>query len=220
MRISTFWSFVAVSLLVVSGTALAEVPQRTRGTIVSTGGDAAVVRTPMGRVTVHISADTRFVSAKKASLDDIKSNSFIGTAAVPAANGTLRALEVTIFPEAMRGVGEGSYPWDLGKSGSMTNGAVSSMTNGTVAAAAGDSSMTNGTVSAMSGDHGRTITITYKGGAQTVALSNTIPVVLLGTGDKSLLRTDAKVVVFGPVSGTSVDAKHIIVGEDGVKPPM
>lgn len=220
MRISASGSFVAVSLLVASGTALAQVPQRTRGTIVSVTGDAAMVRTPMGRVTAHIAADTGFVGAKKASLDDIQPNSFIGTAAVPAANGTLRALEVTIFPEAMRGTGEGSYPWDLGKSGSMTNGAVSSVTNGTVAPAAGDSSMTNGTVSAMSGDHGRTITVTYKGGVQTVALPNTIPVVLLEAGDKSLLKTGAKVVVFGPVSGTSVDAKRIIVGEDGVKPPM
>jgi hypothetical protein len=220
MRISAHGVLIASTLLVMSGTAMAQVPQRTRGTVVSITGDDAVIRTPMGRVTAHIAPDTGFVGAKKASLDDIKSNSFIGTAAVPAANGTLRALEVTIFPEAMRGAGEGSYPWDLGKAGSMTNGAVSSMTNGTVAPAAGGSSMTNGTVSAMGGDHARTIQVTYKGGVQTVGLPDNIPVVMLEPGDKTLLKKGAKVVVFGPVSGTTVDAKRIIIGEDGVKPPM
>ena len=174
----------------------------------------------MGRVTAHLAADTRIAGAKKASLDDIKPDSFIGTAAVPAEGGQLRALEVTIFPEAMRGTGEGSYPWDLGKSGSMTNGAVSSMTNGTVAPAASGSSMTNGTVSTMSGGHGRTIKVTYKGGAQTVNLPNDIPVVLLEPGDRSLLKPGAKVVVFGPSEGGKVEAQRLVVGEDGVKPPM
>jgi len=208
------------ALLTFSSAAIAQVPPRMRGTVVSVAGDDAVIRTPVGRVTVHLAADTRFAGAKKVSLDEIKPNSFIGTAAVTAANGTLRALEVTIFPEAMRGVGEGSHPWDLGKSGLMTNGAVSSMTDGTVAAAASASSMTNGTVGAMSDNRARTIKVSYKGGEQTVDLPETIPVVALEPGDKTLLKTGAKVVVFGPVSGTTVDAKQVVVGEDGVKPPM
>ncbi|MBS1039094.1 hypothetical protein WH240_12160 [Gluconobacter wancherniae] len=220
MRIHALASIAAVGAMVISSVAIAQVPQRTRGTVVSVGDASAVVRTPMGRVTVALAPDTGFVGAKKASLDDIKSNTFIGTAAVPGADGSLRALEVTIFPESMRGAGEGSYPWDLGKSGSMTNGAVSSMTNGTVAAAVGGSSMTNGTVTGMSDAQGRTIKVTYKGGVQTVALPETIPVVMLEPGEKSLLKAGAKVVVFGPVSGTNVEAKRIIIGEDGVKPPM
>ncbi len=217
MRLSVHGVLAATAVLMISGTALAQVPARTRGTVVAVNGDDAVIHTRMGQMTAHLAATTRFVGAKKASLGDIQSNTYIGTAAVPAANGSLRALEVTIFPDSMRGVGEGSYPWDLGKAGSMTNGAVSSMTNGTVSSA---SSMTNGTVGGMSASHPRTIQVTYKGGEQTVTLPSSIPVVALEPGDRSLLTSGAKVVVFGPVSGTDVDAKQIVIGEDGVKPPM
>jgi hypothetical protein len=220
MRLSIRAFLASSAVLLMADTALAQAPQRTRGTIVSIVGDDVVIRTPMGRMTAHLAADTGVAGVKKASLDDIKSNSFIGTAAVPASSGKLRALEVTIFPEAMRGAGEGSYPWDLGKSGSMTNGAVSSMTNGTVASTASGSSMTNGTVSAMGGLNGRMIQVSYKGGTQSVELPRDIPVVMLEPGDKSMLKAGAKVVVFGLVSGTNVEAKRIVVGEDGVKPPM
>lgn len=212
-------TLVAASALAGATTALADAPSRVRGTIVSVSGDTAVIRTPMGKVDAHLTADSRIVGAKKASLDDIKPNSFIGTAAVPGSGDHLRALEVTIFPEAMRGTGEGSYPWDLGKSGSMTNGAVSSMTNGTVAPAAAASSMTNGTVSAM-GAKGRTITVAYKGGEKIVDLPDDTPVVTLDPGDRSLLKPGVKVVVFGPKTGDTVEAKRIVAGEDGVKPPM
>lgn len=222
MRFISRALLAASTALLISGAAFAQVPTRTRGTIVSTAGDDVVILTSMGRVTAHLTAQAGVVGAKKASLDDIKPDSFIGTAAVPASNGTLRALEVTIFPESMRGTGEGSYPWDLGKSGSMTNGAVSSMTNGTVVPApTSNSSMTNGTVGAMGGKAGsRTIKVSYKGGEQIVALPADIPVVTLEPGDKTMLKSGAKVVVFGPVTGSTVEAERIIVGEDGVKPPM
>lgn len=212
-------TLIATSVLTGAAVAHADAPSRVRGTIVSVTGDEAVIRTPMGKTTAHLAADTRIVGAKKASLDDIKPDTFIGTAAVPGSGDHLRALEVTIFPEAMRGTGEGSYPWDLGKSGSMTNGAVSSMTNGTVAPAASGSSMTNGTVSAKSAA-GRTIKVAYKGGDKTVDLPDDTPVVLLDPGDRSLLKPGVKVVVFGPKTGNTVEAQRIVAGEDGVKPPM
>jgi hypothetical protein len=204
-----------------SGAAFAQAPPRTRGTITAVSGDTLTLRTVMGQMTANLAADTKVVGAKKASLDDVKSNTFIGTAAVPQTDGTLRALEVTVFPESMRGSGEGNYPWDLGKSGSMTNGSVSSMTNGSVGKLAGPSSMTNGAVSAMSGSGtARRMTVTYKGGEKTVVVPSNVPVVELEPGDRSMLKPGAKVVVFGPVNGTTAMAKRIVIGEDGVKPPM
>jgi len=229
MRILALGSCLAISLLTVPCVAMAGTPQRVRGIVTSVAADNAMIDTIMGPVTAQLSTRTGYAGVRKASLTDIHAQSYIGTAAVPASDGHLRALEVTIFPEVMRGTGEGSYPWDLGKSGSMTNGAVSSMTNGTVMPASHASSMTNGTVGAMRPESvmgsGRQITVTYKGGSQIVSLPSTIPVVRLEPGDRSLLVPGAKVVVFGPVSedghgGNKVEAMRVVVGEGGIKPPM
>ncbi|GCD50946.1 hypothetical protein BJI49_11645 [Acetobacter pasteurianus] len=215
-----FSLIAAATVLISTGTAFAQMPPSVRGTVISVDGDEAAVRTPLGHMTVHLAPDTHFAGVKKASLDDIRSDSYIGTAAVPATDGTLRALEVTIFPDALRGMGEGNYPWDLGKSGSMTNGAVSSVSNGALAPSSAASSMTNGMVRAVNDDHGRTIQVSYKGGMQKVALPGNIPVVSLEPADRSLLKKSSRVAVFGPVTGTTVEAKQIIIGEDGIKPPM
>ncbi|GBQ86378.1 hypothetical protein [Asaia krungthepensis] len=229
MRILALGSCLAITLLSLPGIALAGAPQRIRGVITSVSGNEAVISTFMGPVTAHLTATTGYAGVKPAHLDDIHPDSFIGTAAVPSGDGRLRALEVTIFPNSMRGMGEGNYPWDLGKAGSMTNGAVTSMTNGTVAPARPAGSMTNGVVGAMGPGNGmgrdRQITVTYKGGSQSVTLPTTIPVVMLEPGDKSLLTPGAKVVAFGPVSGNAkgeneIEAMRIVVGEGGIKPPM
>ena len=75
-------------------------------------------------MTYAITGDTKVAGEKTVSISAIQSGSYIGSAAVPAGGGKLRALEVTVFPPAMKGVGEGHYAWDLGPSSSMTNGTV------------------------------------------------------------------------------------------------
>lgn len=223
IRLAATSAMLVAASLAATGAAFAQVPPRTRGTITAVSGSEATLRTAMGKVTIKLADDTGYVGAKKSSLDDVKQGSFIGTAATPAADGTLRALEVAVFPESMRGAGEGNYAWDLGKAGSMTNGTVSSMTDGTVSKMSGGSasgsSMTNGTVGSKTA-HGHSLMVDYKGGQKLIMVPDSVPVVALEPGDKSLLKAGAKVVVFGPVNGTTVDAKRIIVGEDGVKPPM
>jgi hypothetical protein len=191
--------------------ALAQVPPRTRGTITVVTSDIATLHTGAGTLQVSLPA-SGYVGARRATLADIKPGSFIGTAAVPGSDGKLRALEVAIFPDSMRGTGEGSYPWDLGASGSMTNG--------TIAGIDGASSMTNGTVHTSTTRHGLTLTVTYKGGQQTVQVPPTTPVVMLEPGTRALLHPGVQVVIFGPTNVGVIQARRIIVGENGTKPPM
>ncbi len=175
-------------------------PPRTRGVVTAINGDTVTLKSRFGGdVTLKLSADTGFVGATKATLAEVKPGRFIGTAAVPGPNGTLRADEITIFPEAMRGAGEGHYGWDLGKSSSMTNGTI-------------------GTVSA---SDKFSMTVAYKGGEKKLMVPDDVPVVDLEAGSRALLKTGAHVVAFGPKSADgTVDAKRVIVGEDGAVPPM
>jgi hypothetical protein len=168
--------------------------------ITAVQGDSVTVKTRFaGTMRLKISSDTGFIGATKSSLAEAKPGRFIGAAATPGPNGTLVAREVTIFPESMRGAGEGHYGWDLGKSSSMTNGTIGKVT------ASNELSMT----------------VTYKGGEKTIAVPKDAPVVDLEPGDRSLLQPGAHIVAFGPkTSDATVDAKRIIVGEKGAVPPM
>ena len=182
-----------------TGTALAQVPPRTRGVITAVSGNTVTLRSHAGTVTLRIADDTGYVGATRASLSAVKSGRFIGTAAVPQPDGTLKALEVTVFPESMRGAGEGSYGWDLGR----------------------NSSMTNGTIGSVVGTSGRTMTVDYKGGQKKLTVPDDVPVVDLEPGSRALLKPGAHVVAFGPKGADGgVDAKRIIIGEDGTVPPM
>ena len=175
-------------------------PPRTRGVITAINGDTVTLQTRFGGpATLKISPDTGFVGATKSTLAEVKPGRFIGTAATPGPNGTLKASEVTIFPDSMRGAGEGHYKWDLGKSSSMTNGTIGTVTASTKLS----------------------MTVSYKGGEKTLMVPDDVPVVDLEAGDRSLLQTGAHVVAIGPKAADgSVDAKRIIVGEKGAVPPM
>ena len=75
---------------------------------------------------VALSAKTVVLGARKAGLATIKPGNFVGIAAQSQPDGTLVALEVHVFAENLRGLGEGSYPWDSRPNGVMTNGNVGS----------------------------------------------------------------------------------------------
>lgn len=189
----------AVAVSLIAGNALAQAPPRTRGVITAVTEDSITLKSHAGPVTLKIDAQTGYVGATKASLSAVKAGRFIGTAAVPQGDGTLKALEVTVFPESMRGAGEGNYGWDLGPG----------------------SSMTNGTIGSVVGTSGRTMTVDYKGGQKKLSVPDDVPVVDLEPGSKALLKPGAHVVAFGPKQADgSVSARRIIVGEDGAVPPM
>ena len=151
-------------------------------------------------VTVTLAPSLVVVAVSRASLGDIKSGSFVGAAALPQPDGTFKAQEVVVFPEAMRGTGEGHYPWDLSPGSTMTNAAVVAM---------------------VSGNDGTALTLKHKDGEMKVVVPPDAPIVTLGPGDKSLLVPGAGVFVpaVRAADGT-LSAGRVLVGKDGLMPPM
>jgi hypothetical protein len=200
---SMFLRSLAAALSLLAFTSLADAQTvRLRGAIDSVNGDTLVVKTRGGdTATVQLKPSTKFAAVVKADLADIKPGLFIGAAAEPGPDGALKALEVHIFPEAMRGTGEGSRPFDLTPKSSMTNGNISAKVDGV---------------------DGPKLTVTYKGGEQTIVIDKTTPIVAMTAGSKDDLKPGAGVIVFTPgkdAEGT-YEAGYVVAGRDGVKPPM
>jgi len=116
----------------------------------------------------------------------------------------LKALEVHIFPEAMRGTGEGYRPFPQVQGGSMTNATITDIVG------------TQGAV----GDNGLTLTLRYKDGEKTVVVPKGTPIVLLGQGNPAMLKQGAKVSVTGTKDASGITATRILVGLDGATPPI
>ena len=103
-------------------------PTRVRGTIEAVEGDVIAVKSRSGEdFKLRMAGDMRLVGITKISLSDIKVGSFIGTTTVPGPDGSQNAVEVHVFPEEMRGTGEGSRPFDLRPNSTMTNATVAEM---------------------------------------------------------------------------------------------
>jgi Domain of unknown function (DUF5666) len=168
---------------------------------VSADGSALNVRTRAGDdQTVHLNAKTRFALVVPAALADVKPGSFIGVAALPGEGNELKAMEVHIFPEAMRGTGEGFRPFDLAPKSSMTNGNISARVDATT---------------------GPKLTVTYKGGEQTIVVDPKTPIVALEPGARTDLKPGAAIIARGPKQNDgSIDAAFVLVGKDGLVPPM
>src|SRR5258708_4126070 len=122
MSIKTL-ALIACLALPMSGAARAQTaPAKLRGTIAAIDAKDLSIATRDGSVVkLGLTDKTNIAAVKKADLGDIKAGTFIGTAAQPGSDGELEALEVVVFPEAMRGAGEGHYDWDLTPTSSMTN---------------------------------------------------------------------------------------------------
>jgi len=180
----------------------AQQPQRVRGTLESVDGGVLTVKGNDGSTMKVKLADNAPVRAVvKASLSDIKPGSFIGVTGMPQPDGSQKAVEVHIFPEAMRGTGEGFRPWDL-----MPN---STMTNATV-----DNQVAN--------VDGQTLTLKYKDGVQKITVSPTAAIVTYAPATAADLKPGEKVFVAAAAKqpdGT-LTAPNITVGRDGVSPPM
>ena len=136
-------------------------------------------------------------------LTDIVKGSFIGTAAMQQADGSQRALEVLVFPEAARGTGEGHYPWDLQPASTMTNATVANMT-----------------ASSNSARGGQQLHLTYKGGEKTMTVPRGTPIVTFRPGTEALLVSGAKVLVNAQDRNGTPTALRVLAGRDGFTPPM
>jgi hypothetical protein len=176
-------------------------PSRVRGTIEAVDGDVLSVKSRSGEdVKLRMSSDMRVVGITRISLSDIKLGSFIGTTTVPGPDGGANAIEVHLFPEDMRGTGEGSRPFDLRPNSTMTNATVAE---------------------AVAGNDGHTLTVKYKDGEKKVVVSPDTPVVTYVPADKSDLKAGAKVIAFmKKLPDGSFETNRVNVGRDGLTPPM
>jgi hypothetical protein len=176
-------------------------PSRVRGTIEAVDGDVLAVKSRSGEdVKLHMTGDVRVVGISRIALSDIKVGSFIGTTTVPGPDGGANAVEVHVFPEDMRGTGEGSRPYDLRPNSTMTNATVAQ----TVA-----------------GNDGHTLMIKYKDGEKKVVVSPETPVVTYVPAGKSDLKAGARVIAFiKPLPDGSFETNRVSVGRDGLTPPM
>jgi RNase P/RNase MRP subunit p29 len=180
-------------------------PVHLKGAIQSVSGQNFTMSGGSAPVEVKMTDQTHIASLETAQLADITQGMFVGTAALPQPDGTLKALEVHIFPEAMRGTGEGYRPFPQVAQGTMTNATITNIVG------------IQGAVT----DDGLKLTLRYKDGEKTVVVPKGTPVVLLGQGDASMLKPKAKVSVTGTKdAGGAVTATRILVGLDGATPPI
>ncbi|HZZ22032.1 MAG TPA: DUF5666 domain-containing protein [Roseiarcus sp.] len=191
----------AVTIIVSGGAALAQDTVRVRGAIESIDGSTYLIKARDGaELKVALADKAQIAAVVKASLADIKQGLFVGVTAVPQADGSLSAVEVHIFPEAMRGTGEGHYSWDLRPQSTMTNANIDQV------------------VTAVDG---QTLTLKYKDGEKKIFVAADTPIVGYVRGDNNDLKPGAKVFIAavkqpdGTLQGCAWR-----VGRDGVTPPM
>ena len=176
-------------------------PVRVRGTVDKLENLVMTVKAgDGGTVNVKLADNYTVVGVSRAKLEDIGAGKFIGTATLGQRNGALVALEVHIFPEAMRGVGEGHYAWDLKPESKMTNGNVAD-------------------VKSVGAD--RMLTVQYKGGEQKVLVPSNAHVVLFAPADRAELKKGAHIFcVAQRAADGSLSAARVNVGLNGITPPM
>ena len=176
-------------------------PARFRGTVDAIGPDSLDITTRAGaKIHLQMPGTARIVTVVSAKLSDIASDSYIGTAAAPQPDGSLKALEVHIFPPSMRGAGEGFRPWDL---------------------EGGGSTMTNGTVGSLVGTSGRVAIVKYGNDEKKIEIPEDVPIVAFEPGDRAALKQGAKVVVNGQrATDGALTVASVSVGKDGLAPPM
>jgi hypothetical protein len=195
----------AMLIATVTAVALAQAPAnppvRIRGTVEKLDGQMLTVKTNDGKsVAVKLADNAMVLGVVRASVADIGAGKFIGTTTVGERDGALVALEVHIFPENMRGTGEGHYAWDLRPDSKMTNANVADITS-------------------MGKD--RVLTVQYKGGEKKVLIPETAVIVSYAPAERAELKPGAPVFInsFRQPDG-SLSAPRVNVGLNGQAPPM
>jgi hypothetical protein len=191
-------------LLVTSATFAQQQPSvRVRGTVEGVDGPMLTVKSRDGQTTykVRLTDNAAIRGIVKAELSDINDNSFIGVTGMPQSDGSQKAVEIHIFPEPMRGTGEGHRPWDLAPNSTMTNATVMQMVKGV---------------------QGNEITLKYKEGEKKIVVVPETMIVTYVPGDKSELKPGAKIFIGGAnkKDDGTLEAAAISVGRDGITPPM
>jgi hypothetical protein len=191
-------------------------PQRFAGDITAVAPGTLSLRVGAETVQLRVPDDVRITARSKADWSAVTNGGYVGTTAVPQADGTLLAKEVHVFTEAQRGTGEGHYPMST-PGDTMTNATVSSMS-----AARPRDTMTNATVAGnASAGGGHRLTLTYKGGEKTVIVPDGVPIITSEPGDRSLLAPGTHVVAYARRgSDGTLTVERISVGRNGFATPI
>jgi hypothetical protein len=194
----------ALAAVLAASNGLAQQPQtvRIRGQVEKVEGDVLDIKTRAGEaLKVKLVEPARVMALVKATLNDIKPNSFIGVTAMPQADGSQRAIAIHIFTEAMRGTAEGHRPWDLRPGSTMTNAAVET---------------------SVVGVDGHTLMVKYKDGEKKVIVPPDTPIVAYAPGSRDELKPGAPIIIFGASrqADGSLTTPAVNVGRDGLVPPM
>ena len=195
---AAFWVLTGL-LMIGAAPALAQsATTKVAGIVASVSGHEVDVTAESGKVAVMLGDKTRIAWSMPVKIDDIKPGSYVGAGAMADGKGGNTAVEITVFPESARGLGDGFRKWDQGP----------------------NSTMTNGTVSQVVGTSNRTLTVTYKGGQQSVTIPDGTPITTFEVADKTALATGAHVVVrAAKATDGTLTAAFITVGRDGFIPP-
>jgi uncharacterized protein Veg len=199
--------FIGASLfaaLLIASTAWAQNADvvRVRGTITGSEGKTLELKSRDGTpVKLTLADDVKVHALDRKSMADVKSGIFVGITAMPQPDGTQKAVEIHIFPEAMRGTGEGHRPWDLMPNSTMTNANIET---------------------AVASSDGQELVLKYKDGEKKFIVPANVEVVMFAPGTAADLKPGEKVFVPGAKKmpdGTTV-AGVVVVGRNGVNPPM
>jgi len=174
---------------------------RVRGTVVARNGDQLELKSREGNlVMVKLKQGWVASGVAKAAISDIKPGDYVGIASLPKAQGGDGALEVVIFPPAMKGASEGSFGWDLQPNSSMTNATVSN---------------------AVKSVEGSAVTVTYHGQEKKISIPTGTPVVTLTEATPDDVKAGAVVFVLAEKDAAgNLSSGRLVVGKSGVVPPM
>jgi hypothetical protein len=197
-----FKRIVLAAALLAAGAAFAQQPPSVRvsGTVESFDGHVLAIKSAkLGEVKVNLTDNAAVFGVSKATIADVKPGAFIGVGAMPQADGSQRAIQVTVFAEVQRGLGEGHRPWDARPNSTMTNGAVDK---------------TVGSVD------GQVMMVKYKGGEQKIIVPPDARILSYAVGDKSELKPGAHVAVIRALKKPdgSLEANRVNVGRGEVVP--
>jgi hypothetical protein len=193
------FSVVVFAATLAASPVLAQSEQTTRvvGTLERIDGTSLVVNTGQSERVVTLAPNATVFAMVKASAADVKTGVFVGVGATPQPDDSQHAIRVMIFPESMRGLGEGHRPWDR---------PGTTMTNATV-----DTAVTS--------VDGQVVTVKYKGGEKKIVIRPDTTILTYVAAERSELKPGARVAVTGVVrSGGMVEARRVVVGRDGVIP--
>jgi hypothetical protein len=195
-------------------------PQKIAGEVVILEGARLQIKATSGEVlAVKLAERVRLSGRSPANATALAPGAFIGVTATPQPDGTLLAREIHVFPESMRGTGEGHRPMADQPGNTMTNATI---TGAGVRAAAPADTATNARVAGVTGAPGnRMLTLVYQGGEKTLVVPESVPVAMVEPADRTLLVPGAHVIVYGAqqADGT-LAAERVTIGRNGFVPPQ